>query len=269
MQLRKGRFGLVTGVVAAAAGMAVFASSAFAGWVVDINVEGAPAMGMATAPTAGKEPKAMKVVMKLEEKKSRVDVEKMSIISGGDDQSVTLLMHEMKVKMTTPIPASKPVKEGEEVKESDKPRATGRKDKISGYDVEEYVLEKPKQKVTFWVTQDSSALKVRDGMEGAFAKQARGKEQFDFKAISGCPIRVIMETPASTETRPNGKTVERPEMKVTATVTSIKEEALGDAVFQAPADYQDMAKMGPAGGMPGGPAGAGSAKPRVAPAPKP
>jgi hypothetical protein len=263
MQLSKGRSGFLMGVVGACAGMAIFASGAFAGFVVDVQVDGVEMPGKG-GPGG---PQSMDAVLKLEGKKSRLDVEKLkvSVISqGGND--MTVLMHEMKMKTVQPVPRAKPVAEGKE-SELDKPKATGKKDKISGFEVEEYVVEKPDQKITIWLTQDAATQKLREGLETVLAKQVKGKEGFDYKSMPGCPIRVIVDVPAKSETKANGKTVERPASTAKMTVTSIKEEGLADSVFEAPADYQDLAKMmqnaGP--GMP--PGGAGAAKPRgVAPA---
>jgi hypothetical protein len=278
MQSRKRMQGFVAGAVLGAAGIVVFASGAFAGWVIesenDAPKQAAAARAGATGAPKKEGPKLQKFTMKIQDKMARMDAQNVSVIFNSETGEQVVLMHEKKMYLKMSGEQIKEMRESVEKlqaketpapgKEPVKATGTGKTDKISGFAVEEYVAQFPNRKVTYWVAREGvDAGHLRDAMMDIFSRMdPGGATKMDFKSLPGYPIRSIEETTEKQVTLPNGKTITVPGGKTTHTVTSIKEEKLGAEAFGPPADYSLM--EGPRAGA-GGPAGAG----RPAPVKKP
>ncbi len=124
-------------------------------------------------------------------------------------------------------------------KTSAKPKLTssGKKETISGYETEEYVYETPRFKASFWVATkypDAAAIlkQMQTPMSGAWKQSNMGMP--DYSDFPGLPLKTVISLGAT---------------QVATTITAIKQEALSDAEFTVPKDFQEMKP--PARGMPG------------------
>jgi hypothetical protein len=112
--------------------------------------------------------------------------------------------------------------------ERSKLAATGQKEMINGYECEEYVRESPSVKESYWIAlkyPDSAAIvkQLQAIIPAAWNEIAKG--MFDFRDFPGLPLRTIIKT--------DGK-------EITSVITSIKQEALSEAEFLAPKDFQEL-----------------------------
>lgn len=108
-------------------------------------------------------------------------------------------------------------------------QSTGKKEKISGYDTEEYVWNTGNLRASFWIARDVPQWRqVLDGMmkfqSSGLAAMTKGMmpAAADFPGI---PVR--------TETTLNGQ-------KVTYTLVSISDETLDPAQFEIPSGYTEI-----------------------------
>ena len=124
---------------------------------------------------------------------------------------------------------------------SAKPKLTpsGRKETINGHEAAEYVSEAASSKASYWI-----ALDYPDG--AAIMKQLRamtpsawhdvGKGMLDYRDLPGIPLRARVTMGAK---------------EMTSTIISIKHDALGDAEFSVPKDFEEV-DVPNVQGLPGG-----------------
>jgi len=129
-----------------------------------------------------------------------------------------------------------------------KPKPTGRKETIRGYEAEEYVVDRGALKASYWL-----APKYPDGAAILRQLQAVKSEMWnsvnpnetnlhDFPAL---PIRTVVDMRGT---------------KMTTELVSVKQDLLPDATFAIPADYREV--KGPEMLLPGQSAPAGAPSPR-------
>lgn len=134
---------------------------------------------------------------------------------------------------------------------NEKPKLTptGKKEKVNGYDVEEYVSETPSFKASYWIASnypDSAIIMKQLQAMTPPGWMGIAKGTLDYRDFPGIPLR----TRATFE----GK-------EIMTTITAIKQDALNEADFSTPEDFQEM-KMPNLEGMTG-------AKPSPAPSGNP
>lgn len=109
------------------------------------------------------------------------------------------------------------------------PKATGRTDKINGYNAAEYTFSNGNIKATYWVAPDfPNAKDVSD----AFAKFQKGSLADMTKAFAP-DVRTLPGVPIRTEVEINGQ-------KVVTEIESVKEEPVDPTEYQVPAAYTEM-----------------------------
>lgn len=180
---------------------------------------------------------AQKMTIKLKEGKARVDMgEQMSSISANGE--VKMLMHSQKEAMTLPAALSAKAKATAGSDGSLQP--TGRKEKINGFDTEEYVHDNPTMKAQshYWIAKDypdgAEILKLMMAMQSGPAQQmAQSLGALSPSAFPGLPIRTEVESHLM------GKP-----SKTRMTITSITKEPVDDSVFAVPAGYREAGKGG-------------------------
>ncbi len=139
------------------------------------------------------------------------------------------------------------------LKPGEKPKVTptGKKEKINGHDAEEFVVETPQYKASYWVARnypqvDSIMKQLQATSSQAWNSSGMGMP--DFRDFPGLPIR--------TNVSMGGQ-------NYVTTITAVKMDPLPDAEFTAPPGYQEI-KMpsmdGLMGGKPDSPASAASPK---------
>lgn len=107
-------------------------------------------------------------------------------------------------------------------------RSTGRKETVYGYEAEEYVRESPSLKECYWIAlqyPDSAAIvkQLQSVIPAAWNEVAKG--MLDYRDFPGLPLRTIIKT--------EGK-------EIVSTITSIKQDALSEAEFSVPKDFQEL-----------------------------
>jgi hypothetical protein len=106
--------------------------------------------------------------------------------------------------------------------------ATGKKMTINGYEAEEYIGETKLFKASYWIAPsfpDSAALmtQLQAVIPAAWNDLAKGL--MDYRDLPGFPLRTQVKTGDG---------------EITSTVTAIKRDALSDAEFSVPRDFQEM-----------------------------
>jgi hypothetical protein len=107
---------------------------------------------------------------------------------------------------------------------------TGKKDKVSGYDTEEYVLQKPQFTASFWVATKypdaASVLKEMEGpMSGPWKPTNMGMP--DYSDFTGVPLKTVISVGSN---------------QVSTTILSIKHDAVNSSEFEVPKDFQELKK---------------------------
>src|SRR4051812_35834848 len=97
---------------------------------------------------------AQDVTIKLKAGKARCDMGRMSMIADGND--VIMLMHSEKAAVKIPMRSLTKNQNNSPDKTRPTLQATGRKEKINGFDTEEYLHDNPtlKGKTHFWIAKD-------------------------------------------------------------------------------------------------------------------
>lgn len=182
------------------------------------------------------------VTIKLKAGKARCDIgTAMSMISQGDE--ITMLMHSEKAAMKMPVRAVQSMMKNQKVSDATSHptmQPTGQKEKISGFDTEEYVHDNPtlKSKTHFWIAKDfpdkTEIIKMLGAIQSPMTKQmmhvAGAVAPEDYP---GLPIRTEVET----------NFMGKPS-KTIVTITSIKKEPVDDSVFVVPSDYRSAGPPG-------------------------
>jgi hypothetical protein len=99
---------------------------------------------------------------------------------------------------------------------------------INGYEAEEYVRESPSVKESYWIAlkyPDSAAIvkQLQTITPAAWNDLAKGT--LDFRDFPGLPLRTIIRTDRK---------------EIISTIISIKQDALSEAEFALPKDFQEL-----------------------------
>jgi len=105
--------------------------------------------------------------------------------------------------------------------------ATGKKEKINGYDTEQYTQDMPNFKATYWIATTypgaADILKQMQSLSSSFLKKASNMP--DYRDFPGLPLKTVFSS--------NGT-------ELTTTIVSIKTDPVSDSEFAVPTDYQEM-----------------------------
>ena len=180
-----------------------------------------------------------KVVMKIKPGKARCDIgAAMSTISSGGE--MTMLMHEQKAAMKTSFRAMAAKNKQLESAAAMPLKPTGRKEKINGFETEEYVHENPALKSTthYWIAKNyadgAELMKLMSELHGPAAKQlVAGAGELSPETLPGLPVRTEIES----------NLTDKP-TKTKVTIMSINKGPVDDAAFVVPADYRQTGHPG-------------------------
>jgi hypothetical protein len=198
-----------------------FSLTAHAGVVIVQDVE-----------QTGPMPLKTRMTIKAEGEKARVDIGKeISSIVDSESGEVSSLMHAQKIAMQLPKGALDAMKEKvSDAGKNEGPdiKPTGKKEKINGFDCEEYAGTFQGLDVAYWVTNDlpnASAVMDQLGKLSGGANPFKGvlKNGEDFP---GFPIRTVITTPQAGTS--------------TMTIVSVNEEEIPAAEFEVPKNYKSM-----------------------------
>ncbi len=183
---------------------------------------------------------AGEMTMKFKDNKIRTDVSpQVSTITDSASGDVTTLLHTQKSYMNIPASSTKALMAQMQAQmqkqmngspaPTPKLQATGRKDKINGYDAQEYTCEIGGMKATYWIAPNfpnwSGVLAaMMKFQQGGLAAMAKGLMP-DIADFSGMPVK--------TEVDMNGQ-------KITTTLVSVEEKAVDAKDFEIPVGYTEM-----------------------------
>jgi citrate lyase beta subunit len=168
--------------------------------------------------------------------KVRTDVTpQISTITDTATGDVTTLMHAQKSYLLIPIATSRAMmaramqQAGSPSASPAPPVATGKTDKINGYDAAEYTFSNGNLKATYWICKDfPDAQMVKDALaklaKGGMAAMLKGMTP-DMSTFPGVPVKTEVET--------NGQ-------KITTELVSAKEQTVDPSEYQVPAGYTEM-----------------------------
>lgn len=177
-----------------------------------------------------------RVTLKVKGNKARVEISpQITTILDAQSGDLITLLHDQKKVMRISGEKAKAMAEmakamSKEMLPSDTPpKATGQKQKIDGYETEEFVTEAPKYRTSYWVARDypnyQAIVKQMAVLQnGAFAALRKGLP--DFKDLPGLPLR--------TEVKADGQS------QMTSTIESVATTPLTDAEFAIPPGYSEM-----------------------------
>jgi uncharacterized protein DUF4412 len=176
------------------------------------------------------------VTLKVKGEKARVEINpKLTTLLDSRTGDLTMLMNDEKQVMRISGEKAKAMAEMAKAMAKDAtandapPKATGRKQKINGYDTEAYESKTPKSEMTYWVAKeypggDAVMKQMAVLRNGAFAAIRKGMP--DFTDLPGLPLR--------TEIKVNGAS------QMTSTIESVSQDRIPDSEFAIPSDYSEM-----------------------------
>ncbi|MEO7933380.1 MAG: DUF4412 domain-containing protein [Chthoniobacterales bacterium] len=163
----------------------------------------------------------------------RVDLNpKMSILIDGATGDMKTLMHDQKMFMSMNMDAMKGMMPAPKPGATAKPtlKALGNKQKISGYDTEEYLYTQGDTVSHLWIAKDyphyDAFVKVMETLRKGPIGQMSPQMQMDMTQLPGMPLKTIVDM--------GGKSG-------TSVVKSVEEKDLDPSDFVAPADYKSFA----------------------------
>ncbi|HVF72213.1 MAG TPA: DUF4412 domain-containing protein [Chthoniobacterales bacterium] len=204
----------------ALASVVALASSAHADFTIIQKVEG---MGSAT-----------EIVMKVKGDKIRVEAtpDATTIVQGKSGEVITLLNAKKKfIRMSADAlkaVAELATKYGGDTAEKMKLTSTGKKMTINGYEAEEFVAETKLFKASYWIAPgfpDSDVIMKQLQAVVPTALNDLAKGLMDYRDLPGFPLRTHVKTG---------------DQEITSTVVTVKRDALSDAEFVPPKDFQEM-----------------------------
>jgi len=179
----------------------------------------------------------MTMTMKSKGSLLRVDINpQMSVILDATTGDMKTLMHDQKMFMAMNMESMKGMIAAAQSKKSDpnaKPviKALGNKEKINGYDTEEYLVTQGDVVSHMWIAKDfphyDAFIKAMETMRKGPIGEMNPNMQMDMSLLPGMPIKTVVEM--------NGKPT------ATSIVKSVEEKDLSAADFAPPADYKSFA----------------------------
>ena len=175
------------------------------------------------------------MTMKIKGDKARMEVSpQMTMIFDSRTGEMINLMREQKMVVRTSADkiraAAEMMQKSQGNESTDRPKivATGKKEKINGYETEQYTCDTPRFKATYWIATnypDGAAIMKQLQAIKMDALNGPNAHMPDYRDFPGVPVKTVVSV--------NGK-------EVTTMLTSIKQDALSDAEFTVPADYKEM-----------------------------
>jgi hypothetical protein len=179
------------------------------------------------------------MTVKVGDTKVRTDVSpQVSMITDTATGDVTTLMHAQKSFMVISASTTKTMIDQmrasmqQSTGASDNPppaKATGKTDKINGYNAAEYTFANGTMKATFWVSSEfPNAKEVTAAMaklqKGGLAQMTKGLTP-DITTLPGVAVKTEVDMAGQ---------------KITTELESAKEETVDPSEYQVPADYTEM-----------------------------
>ena len=177
------------------------------------------------------------MTMKIKGEKVRIEAtpEVTSIFDGKTGEMLNIMnAQKMVMRMSADQAKAAAAMAGNQLTQGSKPTEkvkvtpTGKKEKINGYETEEYVAETPTYKASYWIAKDypqSESIMKQLQATSSESLSASSMGMPDFRDFPGLPIRT---------------TVSMGGQNYSTTITSVKMDPLPDSEFTAPQGYQEM-----------------------------
>jgi hypothetical protein len=179
---------------------------------------------------------ANEMTIKIKGDKARIDASpKLTTIIDGKTGDIANLMNDRKTVMR--ISADKMRAAAEMIGKFNahatnaskgKLTPTGKKDKVAGYDAEEYVYETPNFKATYWIAPnypDGTAIVKELQALSSDLWQSNNFRLPDYRDFPGLPVKTVVAAGDS---------------NVTTTLVSVSKAPLDDAQFAVPKDFKEI-----------------------------
>lgn len=181
------------------------------------------------------------MTMKIKGDQARMDMPagpagEITVLMNTKTGEMSTLMHAQKMAMKMNLDAAKKLAEGQakqagiDPNNIEKPKATGKKEKVGAWDAEIYEGNLGGSAAKFWVAKDfpnhKSIMDQMNKLSAATGSAGFDPTKFD---LGGMVVKSEMNTPAG---------------KVTSTLVKASEEAVDVSVFQMPTGYQEMKMPG-------------------------
>ena len=105
---------------------------------------------------------------------------------------------------------------------------TGRKEKVNGYDTEEYVFDAPTYKASYWVAPDypnGPAIMKQLELLNTGLWEGQGLYLPDYRLLKGFPVKTVMTIAGN---------------QITSTLVSVKQDPIAATEFIPPKDFKEM-----------------------------
>jgi hypothetical protein len=181
---------------------------------------------------------AVNMTIKIKDNRARIDANPRmaTIVDGGTGEMINLMLDQKKIvrisadKMKAAMDMMNKYSGADKKAQAGKPAvvATGKKEKIDGYDAEEYVYEGTGFKATYWVAPQypnaSAILKQLEALNPQLWAQ-NNMNLPDYRAFNEVPIKTVVSAGGS---------------QITTTLISVNQDPIDAAEFVPPKDFQEV-----------------------------
>jgi hypothetical protein len=190
------------------------------------------------------------MTIRIKDDKARIDVSpQLTTIFDGKTGEVINLLNDQKTVVRISPDKLKAVtdmldKFSDKKAAPEKPRLTptGRKERVNGYETEQYIYDGPGFKAIYWIAPDypdgAAILAQLQSIKSEFWDAANTRMP-DFRDFPGLPIRTRMilgkEIPADSP----GTNPSEHGTGITSTITSVSHDPINDNEFIVPADFKE------------------------------
>lgn len=178
------------------------------------------------------------VTIKIKDNMARIDSNPTmsTIVNGKNGEVLNLLLDQKKIvrisadKMKAVVEMVDKYAPTDRKTGANKPNlvATGKKEKIGGYDAEEYVYDSPHLKATYWIApQYPNGAAILAQLKTLNPKMwaANGMNLPDYNAFNGVPIKTVISAGGS---------------DIVTTLVSVKQDPIDPAQFVPPKDFEEV-----------------------------
>ena len=178
------------------------------------------------------------MTIKIKDNMARIDANPSlaSIIDGKTGELLNLMLDQKKIvrisrdKMKAAVEMMNKYNAGRQQEDPGKPmvKPTGKKQKIDGYDAEEYVYDGPNFKASYWVApQYPNSAAILKELQTLNPQLWAGNNMNlpDYRAFNGVPIKTVISS---------GET------QITTTLVSVNQNPIDPAEFVPPKDFQEV-----------------------------
>lgn len=181
---------------------------------------------------------ASTMTVKIKDNMVRIDSNPtlVTIIDGRTGEMINLMMDQKKImrmsakKMKAAAALLNQYTGADKKTDGAKPTlvATGKKEKVNGYDTEEYVFDAPTYKASYWVASqypDGAAIMKQLEALNTGLWDAQGMNFPDYRLLKGVPIKTVMTIAGN---------------QITSTLVSVKQDPIAATEFVPPPDFEEM-----------------------------